>query len=117
MIALAVRYRALPYNAMREVRPAKASAAKTSQRDSTRALSRAERQHVLEVADKHQSAIAADVTDIVYFLAGTGVRISEALGQLWEDVDLEAGTVRVRGTKTVHSQRLLSLPAWLLFRL
>ncbi len=117
VIALAVRYGALPYNAMREVRPAKASAAKTSERDSTRALSRAERQHVLEVADTHHSAIAADVTDIVYFLAGTGVRISEALGQLWEDVDLEAGTVLVRGTKTVHSQRLLSLPEWLLLRL
>jgi integrase len=117
VIALAVRYRALPYNAMRDVRPAKASAAKTNERDSTRALSRAERQHVLEVADLHGGACAADVTDIVYFLAGTGVRISEALGQLWKDVDLEAGTVLVRGTKTIHSQRLLTLPEWLLQRL
>jgi len=117
VIALAVRYRALPYNAMRDVRPAKASAAKTSERDSTRALSRAERQQVLDVADVHGGALAADVTDIVYFLAGTGVRISEALGQLWRDVDLDAGTVLVRGTKTVHSERLLTLPEWLLQRL
>ena len=117
VIALAVRYRALPYNAMRDVRPAKASQVKASARDSTRALTRDQRQSVLEVAASHQGAIDADVTDIVYFLAGTGVRISEALAQLWKDVDLEAGTVLVRGTKTVHSQRLLTLPAWLVARL
>lgn len=57
------------------------------------------------------------MADILAFMAGTGVRISEALGQRWEDVDVDAATAFVRGTKTEAAQRLLSLPAWLVERL
>jgi len=117
IIGMAVRYRALDFNAMREVRPARASVAKEVARDTSRALTREERDALLKVADANERAKQYDVSDIVWFLAGTGVRISEALGQQWADVDLEAGTVFVRGTKTAASQRLLSLPPWLLTRL
>jgi integrase len=117
VIGLAVRYKVLDHNAMRDVRPAQASVAKTVQRDTTRALTRAERDHVLAVADDHEGAQYADVADLLWFMAGTGVRISEALGQRWHDVDLDAGTVFVRGTKTDASQRRLSLPGWLTERL
>lgn len=37
-----------------------------------------------------------DVVDVVEFVAGTGVRISEALALAWDDVDLSAGTVTIR---------------------
>jgi integrase len=55
-------------------------------------------------------ASQADVADIAAFLFGTGVRISEALHCVsWADVDLTAGTVRVRGTKTASADRVLTL--------
>ncbi|MFT3797184.1 tyrosine-type recombinase/integrase [Microbacterium sp.] len=37
-----------------------------------------------------------DLVDVVEFVAGTGVRISEALALAWEDVDLGAGVVTIR---------------------
>lgn len=53
---------------------------------------------------------SADIADIAAFLFGTGVRISEALHCVsWADVDLDAGTVRVRGTKTANADRVLTL--------
>jgi integrase len=117
ILALAVRYGVLPHNAMRDTRPAKASEGKQTLRDTTRALTRAEREHLLEVVDAHERAQRLDVADLVWFMAGTGVRIGEALAQRWEDVNLEAGTVFVRGTKTATSKRLLTLPPWLVERL
>jgi integrase len=117
IITEAVRHGVLNHNAMRDVRPAKANAVKATERDTKRALTRAERQHVLEVAAAHEGATSADVVDVVAVLAGTGVRISEALALRWEDVDLTAKTVMVRGTKNASSKRLLSLPDWLAERL
>lgn len=70
-----------------------------------------------------------DMVDLIEFTAGTGVRISEACGLAWEDVDLEAGTVTIRAnvvrasglgvirqthTKTVSGTRRLRVPAALL---
>ena len=115
VLRLAVRYGALPFNAMREVRPAKGTAKGTA-RDTSRALTRDERAHLLSVTDQHGGAQRADVADIVWWLAGTGVRISEALGQRWEDVDLVTGRARVRGTKSLAADRELTLPATLLER-
>ena len=117
ILGLAVRYGVLPHNAMRDVRPAKASAARTTVRDTSRAFTRAERDQVLVVADEHDGAEHADVADLVWFLAGTGVRIGEALTIRWRDLDLDAGSVHVRGTKTAGSTRDLSLPVWLVERL
>lgn len=50
-------------------------------------------------------------------MAGTGCRISEALGQRWEDRNVEAGRVVIRGTKAAASVRTLVLPPWLSDRL
>lgn len=72
--------------------------------DTARAFTRAEAQRVQEVADR----AAADVGDLAAFLLGTGARISEALHHTaWNDVDFEARTVRVRGTKTSEANRTL----------
>ena len=72
--------------------------------DTDRAFTRAEAIRVQEAADLAK----ADVGDLAAFLFGTGVRISEALHcTSWSDVDLEAGTIRVRGTKTAQADRVL----------
>jgi len=117
IIGLAVRHKVLPFNSMREVRPAKASTAKATERDTTRALTRAERDHVLAVADEHVPAQHTDVSDLVWWLAGSGVRIIEALDQSWADLDLETGLVLARATKSASSTRTLALPPWLVARM
>lgn len=43
-----------------------------------------------------QRAHDLDLVDLVEFVAGTGVRISEACGLAWGDVDLGAGTATIR---------------------
>jgi integrase len=123
----AVEDGALAANALRDVRPVKgdplrkaereAGRAEREARDTGRALTRAQRDHLLKVADEHLRARMLDVSDLVWLMAGTGVRISEALAQRWEDVNLTAGTVLVRGTKTDGSLRRLTMPGWLVDRL
>ena len=117
ILTLAVRDGVLPHNAMRDVgavgahRGATATGRRT--RDTSRALTPEERARFLDISRTHERAQALDVSDIALFMAGTGCRISEALAQLWEDVDLDAEEVTIRGTKTAHSVRTLALPGWL----
>lgn len=74
--------------------------------DTRRAFTADEASRVQAVADNAK----ADVGDLAAFLFGTGVRISEALHcTSWADVDLEAKTVRVRGTKTAQADRVLAM--------
>jgi integrase len=48
--------------------------------------------------------------EALYVLAiYTGMRQGELLALRWEDVDLEAGVLRVRGTKTARSRRTVKL--------
>lgn len=60
---------------------------------------------------------ARAVADLTATLAGTGVRIGEALALRWEHVDWQAGTLAVHGTKTQGSRRTLHPPTWLMDRL
>ncbi|MFJ9391020.1 tyrosine-type recombinase/integrase [Nocardioides sp. NPDC101246] len=67
-----------------------------------------------------------DLPDLARFMLATGVRIGEALGVTWADVDLPAGVVkfertvyRVKGkgmvarkVKSAASERPLRLPSW-----
>ena len=74
--------------------------------DTRRAFTPEEVSAVMKAAE----ASAADIADVAAFLFGTGVRISEALHCVfWADVDLDSGTVRVRGTKTANADRVLTL--------
>lgn len=74
--------------------------------DTKRAFTRDELHRIQANAD----AATSDIGDLVAFLFGTGVRISEALrNTAWADVDLQAQRVRVRGTKTRHADRVLAL--------
>lgn len=124
VLGMAVTDGALPGNALRDVKriskpraTADAPADETAH-DTRRAFTRAERARLLEVADRHPREASQDVSDLIHFLAGTGVRLGEALEcTSWGDVDLEAGTVLVRGTKTRSAHRTLTLPGWLVERL
>lgn len=118
IIDLAVADDVVPVNAVRQVSPAKASTKLETVRDTSRALTRAERDHLLAVADAVVWKWAGeDVADVLAWMAGTGVRISEALGQRWEDVSLTERTALIRGTKTASAERLVHLPPWLVKRL
>lgn len=82
--------------------------------DTRRAFTAEEAAKVIAIAENAK----ADVGDLAAFLFGTGVRISEALHCVsWDDVDLDAGSVRVRGTKTAQADRTLSIGADLVERL
>ena len=59
----------------------------------------------------------AAVADLLAFMAGTGCRIAEARELTWDAVDLEAGRVHIRGTKTTGSDRMNNLPEWVRERL
>lgn len=62
-----------------------------------------------EVARLLKSAEKSRYHDLLAFIAGTGVRKGEALATTWADIDLEAATYRVPGTKTEKSKRTLPL--------
>lgn len=82
--------------------------------DTGRAFTREELAQVQTVADAH----TADVGDLVAFLTALGPRVSEALhGVSWADVDLDAGTVVVHGTKSKNAKRTVTMPGWLVERL
>jgi integrase len=82
--------------------------------DTDRAFTHNEAAAVQEVADSAK----ADVGDLAAFLFGTGARISEALHcTSWTDVDLDARTVRIRGTKTAEADRVLVMSGDLVDRL
>jgi len=91
---------------------------KTRERDTTRAFTRDEREAVMAYADKLARDEAVNprtrrkretVADLVAFMAGTGVRINEARNLRWDDMDLEASSVHIRGTKTRASDRSADL--------
>jgi integrase len=117
ILRFAIEDGALEFNAMRDVRSVRGATSTPGKRDTSRALTRDERQHLLQVADTDERAQALDVVDVVWFMAATGCRINEALGQRWEDVDLANGKVLIRGTKTAASTRLITMPMWLTGRL
>ena len=72
-------------------------------------------------------ALARDLPEFVSFMLATGLRIGEASAVTWAAVDLNAGTVEVRGTvvrlrgrgpvlmpttKSTAGMRTLALPSW-----
>ena len=133
LLGMAVRHGALPHSASRDVRQPKARKDSRSAlrraacvHDTDRAFTREERDFVLAIADDYEDDESEDIADLVAFLAGTGVRVSEALEcTWWADVDLDATradgsaapTVHERGTKTAMADRVIPLPPWLAGRL
>ncbi|MBX6724259.1 MAG: site-specific integrase [Dactylosporangium sp.] len=54
---------------------------------------------------------APDHYPILYVIAATGMRLREAIGLRWEDVDLAAKVVRVRKSKTAAGYRTITIDA------
>lgn len=116
-----VRQGALPTNPVRDLTPLELDRDRTA-----RALSVDEVQAWLAVIDADQVACRHDLPELARFMLATGLRLGEALGVTWADVDLVAGAVsvertiiRVKGqglvasrTKSRASRRRLLLPPW-----
>lgn len=126
VLGYAVDNGVLPTNAMRQVRTVTSTKPRSADRDHSRAMTRAERDRVLQVT--HDAALEPGLNprtrrkrrataDLVAFLAGTGVRIDEARRLRWDQIELSRGRAYVRGTKSETSDRWLNLPDWLVARL
>lgn len=68
---------------------------------------------VLDAVRADERLQGADLVDLITFIAGTGVRISEACALAWEDVDIEAGTVAIRKSKTSAGVRRITVSSTL----
>ena len=68
------------------------------------ALSAAELGHLLAVAQKD----FCDHADFIHILAWTGLRLSEACGLQWGDLDLGGGFLEVRRTASYRAHRILT---------
>lgn len=131
ILKFGVRDGVLTHNAMRDVEPVRSTIPVhhrkgKARRDTTRAFTRPERDRIVAHADALATETDIDprttrkrqtAAELVAFMAGTGVRISEARSLQWTDVDLDRSRAEIRGTKTKFSHRSLTLPVWLARRL
>lgn len=129
ILTMAVEDGVLTHNAARSVRPpqpvggpvvrmseqrrARIGDEAEVERNTRRALTRDERDALFAFAAQDETANRLDVVGILMWMAGTGVRISEALDQRWEDIDLTTSMAHVAGTKSTHSDRMVPLAPWL----
>ena len=116
-----VRRGALPSNPVRDLTPLELDRDRTA-----RALSLEEVRQWLRVLDADPAAQHHDLPELARFMLATGLRLGEALGVTWADLDLTAGTVAVHRTiirvqgkgliakrvKSKASERGLIMPSW-----
>ncbi len=116
-----VRQGALPANPVRDLTPLELDRDRTA-----RALSVDELRKWLAVLDSDEFARRHDLPELARFMVATGMRLGEALGVTWADIDLTTGTVMVQRTivrvtgkglvakrvKSRASERALLLPPW-----
>lgn len=123
MLGLATRSDAIRANPVRELAPLEQKA------QGATPVPLADLAGILAKLRADQRAQDVDLVHLVEFVAGTGVRISEACALAWEDVDLVAGTAHIRAnavratgrgiirqqhTKTDAGTRRIQLPAGLI---
>jgi integrase len=99
VISYAVDNGVLSSDATRQVRTVTSTAAKSKERDHTRAMTRSERDHVIEATllaarepglNPRTRRKRRATADLIAFLAGTGARIDEARHVRWQDITLSA---------------------------
>lgn len=116
-----VRRGALSTNPVRDITPLELDRDRTA-----RALSVEEVRAWLGVLDASPFARRHDLPELARFMLATGLRLGEALGVTWADVDLGAGAIAVQRTiirvkgkglvakrvKSRASERGLLIPSW-----
>lgn len=121
VLGLAARHGAIVTNPVRD-----ADNVPSTPKRRPRALTDDERREWFATLSHDPKAVAADLPDLTVFLLATGVRIGEALGMLWSEVDVDSGMIAVTGqvtrvtgtglvrgpTKSASGQRVLALPSW-----
>jgi len=80
---LAVRHGAMETNPVREIERIEGGKSKRN----PRALEADERRMWFEMLSSDPKAVEADLFDLTVFMLGTGVRIGETLGVIWEQVN------------------------------
>ncbi|GAA2947741.1 site-specific integrase [Microbacterium luteolum] len=103
MMGLAARSDAVKANPVRELAPIQAKAVGAT------AVPLAELPSMLQRLASDEAAASSGLADLVTFLAGTGVRISEALDLDVSDVD--GNVVTIRKSKTTAGERRITMPA------
>ena len=116
-----VRQGALGVNPVRELTPLEQDHDRRA-----RALSALEVRRWLALLDDDEVARRHDLPELARFMLATGLRLGEALGVTWADLDLTAGSLVVQRTiiraqgqgliakrvKSRASERALMLPPW-----
>jgi integrase len=92
MVGLAVRYDAMDRNPVRDVGRVEGVGS------SARALTPAEALDLRAKLHEDEKCREWDLVDFTDFMLATGLRIGEASAVTWDALDLDAGTVEVRGT-------------------
>lgn len=105
MMGLAVRSDALKTNPVRELSQIEAKPTGAT------AIPLTKLAPMLEAVRNNPLAIEQDIADLIEFLAGTGVRISEAIGLDWDDYHADLGEVVIRKSKTEAGERRITIPA------
>jgi integrase len=121
MFGLATRHDAMPSNPVRD------TARLSVKAKAHRTLTLEEVWDLRAKIAADQKAIDWDLVDLVDMMLATGLRIGETSAITWESLDLEAGTVEVRGTviridgqgliikakpKSKAGWRIIELPRW-----
>jgi integrase len=106
--AFATQRDALDRNPVRDAGPPR----QTTPKRLPTSLTVAQAKQLMALLSYDNVAIAHDVPDLVGFMLATGARIGEACAMTWDAIDLEAGIVEIRGTKTTASVRTVRLPEW-----
>jgi len=120
---LLVRRGGLAFNPVRDVTPLEQDRDRVA-----RALTPKEVRAWLAILEADPVARRWDLPELTRFMLATGLRLGEALGVRWTDIDFERGTVNVARTvirlrgqglvasrlKTRTSARVLALPTWAL---
>ncbi|GAA4411238.1 site-specific integrase [Fodinibacter luteus] len=116
-----VRQGGLPFNPVRDTAPLELNRDRTA-----KAMTPAQIQEWLNILDTDEFARRHDLADLARFILGTGLRLGEALGVRWSDIDFDRGSLRVERTiirvkgkglvasrpKSRSSLRTLVLPGW-----
>ncbi len=106
ILTMAVDDGVLEVNAARQTKPVKAASPRPSPRDHERALTRQERQELIDFAEQDEYANKHDIVDLIQWMAGMGSRISETLAQ--EDADITIRRVKVDGELVLEGKAIIS---------